>query len=313
MPAWQKPARQSISSTARLACANSDPRSKERSGNWLPWLCLYRSKRVASLSIAMPKIPRTATGCAWQHAVYDTLFAAWSSWNQEWEAAQTRRALARALPSGEASGARNAQIVRDELKRQVISWLLDESSFQGRNALKPLPAGEDGKPLDTWREIDLAQARTDGPAIQFLEQAFEWANMTYVFYPYYWAGREHWDELANLAGVDPDFERFLKSGSARVVVPARPGMEAAVHHWLIYQEPFWGQPMPLPGQDMYVSVATEIRDLTRPLEGGTPGESWETRVGTTLLWLDDSGNLPKNTRAQLGAPPNQPKEFVCKD
>lgn len=156
---------------------------------------------------------------------------------------------------------------------------------------------------------DLTATLASAATIQFLEQAFEWSNMDYVFYPYYWAERGQWENLLKSQATDIAYERFLKAGSARVVVPARPGMEAAVHHWLIYQEPYLGRPMPIIGDPMYVSVATEIRDLMVPPEDGLPGDSWEAQIGTTFLWLEDSGSpLPENPLARLGAPPHSPSD-----
>ena len=241
----------------------------------------------------------------WQQGVCDALFAAWSQWNREWSTAQTQRALALALPTGESSALRNAQLVRDELKRQIITWLLQETPFQGRNLL-----GSPSTP-DSWRDINIAASLTHAPTIQFLEQAFEWANLTYVFYPYYWADRARWSELTKVQGTDLEFERFLKAGSVRGVVSARPGMEAAVHHWLLYQEPFLGLPMPLPGDPVYISIATEIRDLAALPEAGIPGDSWETRLGTTFVWLDESATLPANPLGRLGAPPHEPANLLC--
>src|SRR5438105_14857980 len=68
---------------------------------------------------------------AWQQGVYDALFGAWTAWNDEWTAGQNR-SLAVTAAAAEGSGARNAQIVRDEIKRQVITWLLAEAPFFGR-------------------------------------------------------------------------------------------------------------------------------------------------------------------------------------
>jgi hypothetical protein len=252
----------------------------------------------------------TETLATWQHAVYDALFSAWNDWNQAWQSAQDRRTLVSELPVGESSPSRNLQTVRDELKRQVIAWLLNESPFNGRNGLQAEVTPTAGT-VAPWRETHFEEARRAAPTIQFFEQAFEWGNMAYVFYPYYWAGRDNWDELATLEGVDPEFERFLKAGACRVVVPARPGMEAAVHHWLLYQEPFLGRPMPLPGDALFVSVAAEIRDLTQPPEGGIPGESWDSRSGTTLVWLDSAMTLPKNAIVKLGIAPNEPREPIA--
>lgn len=263
----------------------------------------------------------------WRNAVYDALFAAWNDWNRNWQNAQTRQALVSELPAGESSPARNLQTVKDELKRQVIAWLLDESPFLGRDGLiappeqepldGPFHGGRHGHGArvetatsDAWLETDFGKARACAPTIQFLEQALEWGNMTYVFYPYYWARRTQWDQLAGLEGVDPDFERFLKAGSARAVVPVRPGMEGAMHHWLLYVEPFLGRPMPLPSDPMFVSVATEIHDLTQPPEGGIPGESWDARMGTTMVWLDTSQELPRNPNTKLGQAPHAPQDPI---
>ena len=69
--------------------------------------------------------------------------------------------------------------------------------------------------------------------------------------------------------------------------------------------------MPLPGEPLFISVAAEVRDLTQPPEGGIPGESWDSRSGTTLLWLDSSMMLPKNTAVKLGVAPNEPRDPIA--
>jgi hypothetical protein len=120
----------------------------------------------------------------WQYEVYDVLFAAWSQWNAEFQASQRQQRAAEVLPGGSNSPSRNAQIVFEELKRQVITWLLQESPFQGRNALLPRQQPVPPAPAP-WRDIDLAAALAEAPTIQFLEQASEWGNMAYIFYPYY--------------------------------------------------------------------------------------------------------------------------------
>jgi hypothetical protein len=164
-----------------------------------------------------------------------------------------------------------------------------------------------------WRRFSLDAARVTAPVIQFLEQALEWGNLSYVPYPYYWARGSEWDDLTAIEGADPTFVNFLRAGSARVVVPARPGFELAVLHWLLYQEPFLGDPLPLPDDDLYVSIATEIRDLTRAPDDGEPGDCWEARLPTTLMWLDDEARLPANGARRLGKPPHAPKDPYCVD
>jgi hypothetical protein len=248
----------------------------------------------------------------WRNAVYDALYQAWSQWQRDWQAAQDR-AKDMQLITGGGSATKIADLMRTEIKRQVISWLLDASPFGGIDAMKPPAAAPGGAPPSSppWREIDFAKARASAPTIQFLEQAFEWGNMSYLLYPYFWAKRERWDELNKLESANPEFEQFLKAGSARVVLPVRPAMTDAVKHWLVYQQPFFGQPMPLPGDPLFVSLADEIHDLTQPPADGEAGNSWEVRMGTTLLWVDPSSALPHNEGSLLGRPPNTPTPLFC--
>ncbi|HEY5741128.1 MAG TPA: hypothetical protein VIS99_01195, partial [Terrimicrobiaceae bacterium] len=164
---------------------------------------------------------------------------------------------------------------------------------------------------NSWDTMSLQKARQAAPMIQFLEQAFEWNNLTYFFYPYFWARGTHWDNLADLEANDPEFAKFLRSGSARVIVPARPGFDDAVKFWLLYREPFLGGPMPLPGDPLYVGIDREIQDLTRGPDDGDPQDCWEARMGTPLLWLDASPNLPANDARQLGKAPNEPINPLC--
>jgi hypothetical protein len=56
--------------------------------------------------------------------------------------------------------------------------------------------------------------------------------MTYLFYPYQWAGRSRWAELAVRTSADPLHEAFLQAGAARVVVPVREGFEHTVARYL---------------------------------------------------------------------------------
>lgn len=241
---------------------------------------------------------------SWRQAVYDTLFDAWSAWQRTWDADRSRAAELAMLTSG-GSSARVNQIIRDEIKRQVIAWLLGPAPFAGMPGLRPADTTD-----PSWRDIDYDAARATAPTIEFLEQAFEWGNLNFMLYPYYWAGRERWDELQQIQHPNPDLERFLKAGSARVVVPARPALAGAVQNWLIYQEPFFGRPLPVPGDPLFVSVAQEIRDLTEPPTDGEPSDSWEARIGTTLLWLDDTGQLPRNASGTLGAAPHEPDPLL---
>ena len=171
------------------------------------------------------------------------------------------------------------------------------SPFEGVDALRQAQAS-------SWPRINLQLAQDAAPYIQFLEQAFEWANMTYILYPYYWADSERWSTLEPIESSDPDFDRFLRSGSARVVLSARPGFEWAVNFFMTFGLPWGGGTPPTPGSPLYVSIAQEIKDLTLAPTDGIPEETWETRLPTTLLWLDPQTDMPKtNGNATLPVVP----------
>lgn len=285
-----------------------------------------------SLSIAMVCDRTNQALGRWQQEVYDALFDAWSQWKREWDNQQSREAETRML-MGEGSAEKLRDLVRNEIKRQVITWLLEEPNFRGRPALggehlpsnasapAPPPPPANGGVATTppkrdpkfWHNIDIDQAVTDAATIQFMEQAFEWGNMQFVLYPYFWADSSRWQTLSELSHSNPDFERFLQSGSARVVVSARPAFKTAVLHWLVYRKPYLGKPLPLPGNDLFVSLAQEVRDLTLPPPDGVPGPSWEARVGTDLLWLEMPAQPPRNARTELGLEPNGPDPAISLD
>jgi hypothetical protein len=243
---------------------------------------------------------------SWRQTVYDMLLTSHQQAVQDYRDEQARLALRGASSLRERSPARHEQMIQEELRRLILAWLTKASPFPGRPAVQ-----ESSTDAQLDENTDLTKALTVASEIQFLEQAFEWQNLVYVCYPYYWARPSTWDERRSLNAGDAELAQFLRAGSARVVVPARPGFQEAVVHWLTFRQPWRGGPPPQPGDDLYISVAQEIRDQLLPPEDGDPGESWEARLPTAFRWLDDSPDLPHNTRAVLGEAPNQPKILLC--
>jgi hypothetical protein len=188
----------------------------------------------------------------------------------------------------------NAAIVVEELKRQVVELLLGEP-FNGYDDLV--------RPPGQRPHLDPVRVAATTPYIQMFEQAFEWENITYIFYPYFWADQARWNELAARRSTDPDFLNFLRAGSARVVVPARPGFEPTVNAFLQFGVIWGGGPAPGTDDPEYMSIADEIRAREQAPPDGEGLDSWEVRLPTTLVWLDPDSTLPKvNPHRQLTAP-----------
>lgn len=143
--------------------------------------------------------------------------------------------------------------------------------------------------------IKVPEAVSDGRTVQFLEQAFEWQQISYVLYPYFWGklpgkwydSQKYYDE------IDPLYARFLQAGAARVLVPVRPGFEGAVQHYLRSREPWNGGPVPDIDDPLYLAVHAELRDQQDDLNNAVPyGDSWQVVVPTPLVWLQPDGTLP---------------------
>jgi hypothetical protein len=183
------------------------------------------------------------------------------------------------------------QLVMHEMRRAAMELLMGTEGFTGLSAYSVFSGSDE--PF-----INHDGAARTGPRIQFMEQAFEWNNLTWTLYPYYWARRHlwagigGWKELALRATSDPDLDAFLSAGAARLVVPARPGFEAQVQLFLEYGILWAGGPVPGPDEAGYLSVADEIQSMQRGAVDGTRVDNWEVRLPTTLLIIDPDSTMP---------------------
>lgn len=119
----------------------------------------------------------------------------------------------------------NQQIIQNELKRLVITQITGQT-FDGFDAMIE-NVGEYGYP-----QHDVDEAWSEGRYIRFIEQAFEWENLQYLFYPYYWGKKKDWPLTSQLEDVDPLFKAFLQAGSSRINLAVRPGFESSVNTFL---------------------------------------------------------------------------------
>jgi hypothetical protein len=245
--------------------------------------------------------PSASKIAAWRQATYDLIQQAYWDLKNQYDEEIARRAIQAGVEIVGDSPVRNAQVVTEELKKFVIE-MLSGKRFTGRPAIAPAPDAPTYATDQPTVELDAAAAAS--AEIQFLEQAFEWENLTYVLYPYFWSASAKWVELARIKSPDPLFDQFLRSGSARVVIPARPGFEAQAHLYTNFGVLWGGGPVPVPDDDLYLSVADEIRAQQQPAADGEPGDSWEVRLPTTLIYLEPPGTtLPlTNTNATLPVP-----------
>lgn len=223
------------------------------------------------------------------------------------------------------SEAFNASVIREELKRQCVSLIAREFDIETGDdilsALTPLrerpvvmgyptfAAGDRaGRPYAEFAKtsfsvdvpsLDIPQAQRHARFVQFLEQGFEWVQLSYVCYPYFWGRQPKWLELMNrLDYADGQMSAFLRAGAARVLIAVTPGYYDAVMYFLATREPWGGGSAPVIGDPLFIPIHEEIRKQQDDLANAVAdGPSWFFTVPTSLVYLQDSSSgIPADLR-----------------
>lgn len=204
----------------------------------------------------------------------------------------------------------NRKIERDELRKGALRIFTDNFDRTGVgsnwyddevfNAMSDY--GDYGYP-----EFNVKEAQKEGRIIQFFEQAFEWNNMTYFFYPYFWGRKKDWDETFSKEDTDTTFTDFLRAGAARIVVPVHPSYNEAVLYYLKTNQIWNGGLPPTINDPLFISIIDEIKadtetDLGEDLpacdiDSGYPciADEWDVVVPTNLVYLQEDATLPDNS------------------
>src|SRR5205823_3324226 len=162
----------------------------------------------------------------WQLKTYNSIMNAYNDQKSRYDdAIATARIQAGDAQISGTNPAMNREAEKTELKKGCIA-LLTAQNFDTFDAMRRNVAPH-GYP-----EIAFADAQAEGRYIQFFENAFEWRNMTYIFYPYFWGNKEDWVTTSQITDTDPLYTRFLQAGAARVQVPVRQGFETSLLHYL---------------------------------------------------------------------------------
>ena len=236
---------------------------------------------------------------AWKQEVYERLTETYQTSLLQYEQEKSfLEAEAAAEGQGEVDfgspPAVNKKLIHTELKKYCLAIIRNEhlGAFSTSHAGEP-------------PQFSLSEAKDEGEKIRFLEQAFEWDQIQYVFYPYFWA-RPNFSQVSGeeLKGwTDKFFERnndftmeeFLKAGYARVVVPVREGFDLAVSYFIENNgEVYFGLGEPTITDPLYISITDEIKERTGAGKDEIPvGDSWETRLPTAAIIVKNLDELPK--------------------
>ncbi len=194
---------------------------------------------------------------AWQIKTYNLIMNAYNDQKSRYDNAVETARIRDSNITG-TNPLMNRECEKSELKKGCIS-LLTAQSFETFDAMRRNVA-----PLG-YPEIAFADAKAEGRYIQFFENAFEWTNMTYIFYPYFWGKKDDWVTISQISDNDPLYTRFLQAGAARVQVPVRPGFETSLLHYLEIGEIWYGEGTLVNAEDgvadpLHLSVLAELKE-----------------------------------------------------
>lgn len=247
----------------------------------LPITIANQPATYATVAVTVKCTPTSGEYNKWQLAAYTAIIQAYEIKLDEY-----KRAI-NAMTSVAIKGQNpllNRKTEQEELKRGCLELFTDQkwSAFDAmRNWQGP----------EQYPQFSNTEARGEGNYVKFFEQGFEWNEMNYIFYPYFWGRKKNWVTIKNMEDPDPLFTRFLQSGFARVVVPVRPGFEEALLHYCDSGQIWNGDDVPTIEDDLYLSMIDEIRaqeEIVGDENLPVVGEPWIIKVPTNLVRLNAS-------------------------
>jgi hypothetical protein len=182
--------------------------------------------------------------------------------------------------------------------KSALRWLLGPDFDFMPDSIAALfpPATQGGGIAFTGNQLGLDSSGWLGmfkyqEMVKFLQQAIEWENLLYFLYPYFWDVPPAWDFVRTLEHPDSERQKFLRAGSARVVLTVRPGFEDAFFAFV--DQGSFGSVLP-PGHP-YLTIGQEVQAYDKTNYPGIPPANADVDFRPLLstlqrkAWLDMQG------------------------
>ena len=252
----------------------------------IPFTVITNSNFVINVEVTCRRTDRTYT--QWKIQIFNAIFDAYKAQLAEYNQAISALEIQSGISISGDNPGRNREVEKEELKKSCLE-LITRQRFSTFNAMVSNHSAE-GYP-----EAHPDEAEAEGKYIRFFENAFEWEQITYIFYPYFWGRKANWTTVKQFDSSDPLFAKFLRAGAARVQVPVRPGFESAILHYMSTGEIWSGGDVPVINDPEYLSIVNEVK--AGQDDSGTPvGDPWIVKVPTSLVMLQSNpATLPDNS------------------
>ncbi len=225
---------------------------------------------------------------SWQHQIWRRVMTGYE------RELKNRKNTLENLLIGSSPLERLGALERETLKKKAIECLVN--TWLNRPGVVKETTG--------WKE-DAMNFRL----VPFFSGALAWPDMSFTYYPTFF-GPDALDRpflyvREPSASAMDDFTAFLRAGSARLVVPVRPGYDRALLYFLSSRGCFWfGSADLTPVWDRDVDLVNQLKTQDPVPEPETA--AWEVRVATPMIRLQDGDQLPSfmdNIRLPAGGKP----------
>lgn len=237
----------------------------------------------------------------WRLETFTAIMNAYQKALMDYEERVAAAQIQQGVKIGGNNPALNRETEKEELKKNCLT-LWTAYSFNNLSGINQNP---NATPPNNYPELNQANALSSTNRLRFFEEAFEWKNIAFELYPYYWGRKRFWLDTYSIQSTDPLFELFLKAGAARVVVPVKPSMTEAVLYYQLSGTIWSGGPtpplssFPTAEAELYTSYVEEMQgvadlpDLEQDVDIlPEDPDTWLMKVPTTLVWLQADGTLP---------------------
>jgi hypothetical protein len=271
----------------------------------IPLTIIADGASTYTVAVEITCVPTAQKIAQWQIQTHDAILQASHDRLTEYEdRVNTLQASLQVKIAGKSPDEKRA-LVRAELEKSCVS-ILSNQHFDAFNAIEFSPFGADAIP-----QLFLPNVEPMGRYIRFFQQAFEWEQMLYLYYPYFWGRKKYWNDHLQLDDADPEFAAFLGAGAARVTLPVRKNYERAVAAFMTTGKIPSEADLLSITTGLYVPFFTEMMGDDGPPDAavpyGDPPLEWEIRVPTTLVKIRTDNTLPKwNKDTWLADNPGDP-------
>ncbi|MGB3182202.1 MAG: hypothetical protein WBB45_12480 [Cyclobacteriaceae bacterium] len=221
----------------------------------------------------------------WQKECYEAIMTAYRTKLEEAEYRKSQLTATAGIRIKGQNPLANKEVIATELKKHCIENFRLYTQPLLAHRLSDIPSyiqqQSDGAPsVDYVNYFDYLK---QGRYANAIEEYFDWENMTYHLYDYFWGDHNRWVSMLGQEDSDPLFQNFLKAGSSTVVVPVRAGYEKLFAYHLKTGKVWQGGDVPL-AEDVRQYLTDQFRDRDINEEPECEA-SWKYKLPTDLVAL----------------------------